>query len=100
MHSPAPDPPNTRFNQPVYAFPHFLPSFRAAFLAFFVHKNAARRPRFLHNMHYVFISCSAADRYAPPSNSNPDTNAQNISVTDIENGPYTSSKFSHGRAST
>ena len=40
----------------------------------------------------------SAERCAPVSNSNPERNAQNIRLTESENGPYTSAKFSFGRA--
>ena len=39
-----------------------------------------------------------ADRCAPVSSSIPDRNAQNIRLTEMANGPYTSAKFSRGRA--
>lgn len=45
-----------------------------------------------------FRKCSCAERWAPVSSSNPERNAQNIKLTDNENGPYTSAKFNLGRA--
>src|SRR6266581_4646234 len=47
---------------------------------------------------HLLCTCPCADRCAPVSNSRPDRKAQNIKVTESENGPYTSAKFSQGRA--
>jgi len=45
-----------------------------------------------------FLKLFCADKCAPASKSMPDKNAQNIRLTEIANGPYTSPKFRNGRA--
>ncbi len=47
---------------------------------------------------YKFRIILRADRCAPVSSSIPDRNAQNIRLTEMANGPYTSAKLSRGRA--
>jgi hypothetical protein len=42
--------------------------------------------------------CPRADKCAPVNINNPERKAQNIRLTDKANGPYTSWKFSRGRA--
>ncbi len=47
---------------------------------------------------YLSATCPWAERCAPVNSKSPDRNAQNIKLTDNEKGPYTSAKFSRGKA--